>query len=311
MNNPIFFNPKNTLNLFGLNNYFTFLSSLYHKKKLPKVIMLTGNKCLGKSTLVNHFLYSIFDEKNYDKKNLVQLESSIFYNQFKIILFPNITYVSGADYTSVKIDDIRELKKKILYSSILNKERFIVFDDIELFNLNSLNALLKILEEPSKNIFFILINNKKKAILDTIRSRSLEIQIILNEEERVNIINKLIHHFKIEAVIDPKKSHLTPGYFIKFNYIIKQYDISFLNDFTENLNLLLNLYKKHKENLFFDMTFFIADFYLRDLKEKKIFGDDKIYDLKNFIFKNLNSFMMYNINQNTLISAVNNKINYE
>ena len=36
MNNPIFFNPKNTLNLFGLNNYFTFLSSLYHKKKLPK-----------------------------------------------------------------------------------------------------------------------------------------------------------------------------------------------------------------------------------------------------------------------------------
>ena len=311
MNNPIFFNPKNTLNLFGLNNYFTFLSSLYHKKKLPKVIMLTGNKCLGKSTLVNHFLYSIFDEKNYDKKNLVQLESSIFYNQFKNSLFPNITYVSGADYTSVKIDDIRELKKKILYSSILNKERFIVFDDIELFNLNSLNALLKILEEPSKNIFFILINNKKKAILDTIRSRSLEIKIILNEEERVNIINKLIHHFKIEAVIDPKKSHLTPGYFIKFNYIIKQYDISFLNDFTENLNLLLNLYKKHKENLFFDMTFFIADFYLRDLKEKKIFRDDKIYDLKNFIFKNLNSFIIKNINQNTLISAVNNKINYE
>lgn len=311
MNNPIFFNPKNTLNLFGLNNHFTFLSSLYHKKKLPKVIMLTGNKSLGKSTLVNHFLYSIFDEKNYDKKNLVQLESSIFYNQFKNSLFPNITYVSGADYTSVKIDDIRELKKKILYSSILNKERFIVFDDIELFNLNSLNALLKILEEPSKNIFFILINNKKKAILDTIRSRSLEIKIILNEEERVNIINKLIHHFKIEAVIDPKKSYLTPGYFIKFNYIIKQYDISFLNDFTENLNLLLNLYKKHKENLFFDMTFFIADFYLRDLKEKKIFQDDKIYDLKNFIFKNLNSFMMYNINQNTLISAVNNKINYE
>ena len=171
--------------------------------------------------------------------------------------------------------------------------------------------MLKILEEPSKNIFFILINNKKKAILDTIRSRSLEIKIILNEEERVNIINKLIHHFKIEAVIDPKKSHLTPGYFIKFNYIIKQYDISFLNDFTENLNLLLNLYKKHKENLFFDMTFFIADFYLRDLKEKKIFRDDKIYNIKNFIFKNLNSFMMYNINQNTLISAVNNKINYE
>ena len=77
--------------------------------------MLTGNKSLGKSTLVNHFLHSIFDRNHYDDKNFnVQLESSIFYNQFKNSLFPNITYVSGADYTTVKIDDIRLLKENFI-----------------------------------------------------------------------------------------------------------------------------------------------------------------------------------------------------
>ena len=32
-----------------------------------KVLLLTGNKGSGKSTLINHLLFSIFDEKNYDK----------------------------------------------------------------------------------------------------------------------------------------------------------------------------------------------------------------------------------------------------
>ena len=30
--------------------------------------MLTGLKGSGKSTLINHFLFSIFDKENYDKK---------------------------------------------------------------------------------------------------------------------------------------------------------------------------------------------------------------------------------------------------
>ena len=35
-------------------------------------------------------------------------------------------------------------------------------DDIEMFSTNSLNALLKLIEEPTKLNYFIFINNKKK-----------------------------------------------------------------------------------------------------------------------------------------------------
>ena len=72
MMNPPFFNPKNSLCLFGLKEEFNFISSLYKKKKLPKVLMLSSNKGIGKSTLAYHFLFSIFDPSNYNKnKNIL------------------------------------------------------------------------------------------------------------------------------------------------------------------------------------------------------------------------------------------------
>jgi DNA polymerase-3 subunit delta' len=311
MNYPFFFDSKNSLNLFGLNENFKFLTSLYMKQNLPKVLMLTGTKGSGKSTLVNHFLFSVFDKKNYDQKKLSFLDSSSLYKEFKNDIFSNIIYIKGSNFKSVKVEDIRNLKTRIFQSTIMNKERFIVFDDIELFNVNSLNALLKLIEEPNKNNYFFLINNKSKPLLETVKSRALEIKIILKENQRLKIINDLLKLFELEKILDPKASQLSPGNFIKFNFIFKEYNISLVNNFADNFSLLLNLYKKNKDILFINIAYFIVDFYFKDLKDKNIYNSDKIYEIKNFIFENLNNFLMFNINQNTLINAVNNKLNYE
>ena len=205
MSYPIFFDSRNSLNLFELQDKFKLLKDLYIKKTLPKVLMLTGEKGSGKSTLVNHLLYSIFDE-NYNLKNNEIKENSIFLKEYKKDIFSNIIYIKGANFKSVKIEDIRNLKSKIFQSTILNKDRFIIFDDIDLFNHNSLNALLKTIEEPSKNTYFFLINNKAKPLLETIKSRALEIKIILNENQRLKIINKLTSFHELELILDPKKS---------------------------------------------------------------------------------------------------------
>ena len=154
MTSPSFFNAKNSLNLFVLSKDFKFLYLLYEKKKLPKVLLLSGNKGFGKSTLINHFLLSIFDKENYNLSENIISEQSLIYNQFKNNIFSNIIYMNGADFSSVKIDDIRNLKLKIFQSTIINKDRFIILDDIELFNNNCVNALLKIIEEPSQGNYF-------------------------------------------------------------------------------------------------------------------------------------------------------------
>ena len=308
MNYPSYFNTKNSLNLFNLKENFRFISELHSNQNLPKVLMFTGNKGSGKSTLINHFLYSIFDNVNYDKETFSISENSSFLKKFQNNIFSNIIYISGADYKSVNIDDIRNLKKNILQTTISKKDRFIIFDDIELFNQNSLNALLKIIEEPSQRNYFILINNKRKPLLETIKSRSLEIKIILNEKQRLEIINELVRFYNINLILDPKISQLSPGSFVKFNYICKEYSILPTSNFVENLNLLLNIYKKNKDILIIDLMFYLADEYFKYAKESNLYENDKIFEIKNYIVDNLNSFIVYNINQKSIINAINNKL---
>jgi len=305
---PVYFDSKKSLNLFGLSDNFIFLKNLYSNNKLPKVLMMTGKKGLGKSTLMNHLMFYIFDKNNYDLSNNILTSKSDFYNRFLNNVFPNIIYVSGSDTKSTKIEDIRNLKKKIFKTSISSEPRFIILDDVELFNINSLNALLKIIEEPSDNNYFLLINNQSKPLIATIKSRCLEIKIILNEKKRLSIINSLIEKFKINLTIDPKVSELTPGYFIKFNHIFEENEISNDQDFLKNLSILLNLYKKNKDLMFIDSILFLTDNYFNNLKNEKSINSDKLVEYKSFVFENISNFFTYNLNQNALLNAISNKI---
>ena len=94
MDYPKYFNPKNSLKLFGLEKKFNFLSSIYLKDKLPKVLMLSGLKGTGKSTLINHFLFSLFDTHNYDRPNNTLSDTSVFYKKFRenSIIFRNSSF---------------------------------------------------------------------------------------------------------------------------------------------------------------------------------------------------------------------------
>ena len=303
-----YFDSKKSLKLFGLIDNFNLIKNLYITKKLPKVLMLTGKKGSGKSTLINHLMFYIFDQKNYQEKENVLKTDSAFYNQFINNIFSNIIYLSGSNFKNIKIDDIRNLKIQISKTSISEKPRFIIFDDVELFNINSLNALLKVIEEPSKNNFFLLINNKSKPLIETIKSRCLDVQIILNEQKRLDIIKSLITRFEINPVIDPLTSKLTPGNFIIFNYFFKENQIIPDRDYLKNLTIILNLYKKNKEVLYIDMLLFLTDYYFNELKEKGALTKEKTIDYKIFVFENINKFFLYNLNQNALLTTINSKI---
>ena len=93
--------------------------------------------------------------------------------------------------------------------------------------------------------------------------------------------------------------------------MFKQNNIDIKNDYLLNLSLLLDLYKKNKDILFINLAFFIADYYFKNLKNKNLFKKDKIFEIKNYIFDNLNNFIIFNINQNSLINAISKKLNYE
>ena len=96
-------------------------------------------------------------------------------------------------------------------SSINKKPRLVLIDNIEHLNINSVNALLKVLEEPNDNIYFILINSNKK-ILPTLKSRCLNYNIFLTSNQSFDITNKILDQNCMNLIHEQMINHYsTPG----------------------------------------------------------------------------------------------------
>lgn len=298
------FNSKNTCKLFNLKDKFDFFKDLISKDILPKVILLTGEKGIGKSTLINHVLNFYFDQNNYNlDDNIINKESAVFKQVFNNI-FPNLIYLNGSDYKNVKIEDIRNLKDLLLKTPINNKKRFIIFDDVEKFNLNSMNGLLKIIEEPSKMNNFILINNKSKPLPETIVSRCNEIKIFLRDEVKRDIISSLLGYFNQKTDFKIELINISPGNFLKFNYIVDRNKINFEENILINFKKFLNLYKKEKNPIYQDLLIFLSDYYIEKRKKEDPSNYLEIIENRSFLIKSINDFFLYNLNQGTLMNSI-------
>ena len=254
-------NPFKSLNLYGLDNYFDELIKFYNLKKFPNVLQLDGKKGTGKFTLINHFLNYIFSGDDYDVSKKIINPSNTCYKQILDGIFENVVYIKNDGTSKVKIDDIRILKTLILKSTINNKPRFIIFDDIEKLSINTSNALLKIIEEPSSNNYFILINNNQNNLIETISSRSLKIKIYLDETSRLKIINSLILEHKIDPYLDYAKIKISPGEFLIYNKLCVDNSIDNDLPYISKIYKLLNLYKSNKNKLFINLSIFFTEIY--------------------------------------------------
>ena len=208
-------NPASQLTLYGHHFEFCNFINLYKNKKLPNKILLSGEKGIGKSTLAYHIINHILsfnEDHSYDEKNFkINPENK----SYKLILNksnPNFISIDvDEDKKSIDINQIRNLILTLNKSSFNTKPRIVLIDNIELLNINSVNALLKILEEPNDNIYFILINNHKK-ILPTLRSRCLNYNIHLKSEESFDISSKILGGNVKDLIHDQMiNTYSTPG----------------------------------------------------------------------------------------------------
>jgi len=81
----------------------------------------------------------------------------------------DVMEIDGASNNSV--DDIRELRDNIGYSTMAGKHRVIVIDEVHMLSKAAFNALLKTLEEPPQNVIFILATTDPQKVPATILSR--------------------------------------------------------------------------------------------------------------------------------------------
>ena len=310
MNKEDILDPLQTKKLIGLNSYFDDLLKLYNLKKLPKVMLISGKKGLGKFTLINHFLNYIFSMNTYDlSKKIISEKSEVYEKQLKGI-FENVIHVKNEGNQKIKIEDIRKLKSFLSKTPINGNSRFIILDDAEQLSPNSSNALLKIIEEPTEINYFILIDNQLNNVIETISSRCIKFKIILNKKDELKIIRSLIEEKKIKKILNEDNLDLSPGQFLRYNNLCLENDIRNELEYLEKLEKLLNLYKKSKNKMFVNLSILFTNeyFYNLSLKEKKQVL--LINSVKNKIIHYINDFFIYNLNLNSVLKLIHTQFTY-
>lgn len=85
---------------------------------------------------------------------------------------PDLTYISSEKSDSViKIEQIRAVNTQVFTASALGNNRVVIITPAENLTISASNALLKILEEPPNNVYFILVAEHITTLPATILSR--------------------------------------------------------------------------------------------------------------------------------------------
>jgi DNA polymerase-3 subunit delta' len=273
--------------------------------------MLNGKKGIGKFTLVFHFINYIFSKKDTNSYNTADKSinvNSTFYNLLLNNTAQDVIFIRASENKNIKIEDIRLLKSTLSNSTLSDKSRFIIIDEVEFMNTNSVNALLKTLEEPTSNNFFILINNQQTNLIETISSRCLKTSIFLTSAQKNEVINYLVEDRGIENLIDIDKD-LSPGLFLKFNEIYLKYKINKSDNIFIKLNILINAYKKEKDKSLISLTYFLIDYFFFNKIHINMNKIEFLLDAKSSINKTIKDFVQFNLNTNTVLNSIKIKLN--
>ena len=284
--------------LIGHDIIFHNLINLYNNDLLPNKILFSGNNGIGKYLLAKHFINYIFSKKEdykYDLNNLSihsQNKSNILLNNKT---HPNIFYISKkAEKKFIEISQIREMIQFQNRSSFNNQNRIILINDVEYLNSSSANALLKSVEEPNNNLFYILIYNSEKRIPHTLKSRCIEFKIILLSEHLSNIVNNYFDKNVYQKIpIDFLNIYSSPSFLISLiNFMINN-EINNKDATIENFILNIIHKKLYLKDPFIinNINYFIELFFYKNISlTKKI-----TFKIKEYFYLKLSLINKYNL----------------
>ncbi len=306
-------NPTTQTHLFGLNSYLTSLIKLIDSNYLPNKIILSGPKGIGKSTLAHHFINYVFSKNEDFSYNVKTASINKLNRSYKLIenqSHPNFYRIDLIDEKkNIEINQIREMINYGNKSSFNAKPRFVLIDNLEYLNLNSLNALLKIVEEPNNNLFFILILNNNNRISDTLKSRCITFKINLSFEQSIEISNKLLND-SINKILhdDLINYYFTPGEIINLVHFAKSNNID-LKEYSLKKLLLLLIDKKYytKDNFIKYYIFNIIQHYFLKLLHKSKRKKQILTLYNDFIRMNSNC-STFNLNYENLFMEFTSKV---
>ena len=310
------FLPIRQEKLFLYDQYFNLFTKLYKNNLLPNKILLTGQSGLGKSTFAYHFINSILSDKEncpYDFINFTINPLNRSFRLIKQLCHTNFYLIENFD--DKQTIDIRQVKDMISFvnkTSYEKKIKFILIDNAEYLNLSSVNALLKIVEEPPSNTFIIFIHNSSIKLIETLKSRCIEFKIFFSNKKKQIILKNLLTYYDLKIDINfvekIKSFYDSPGTILNLIKLINEKVIDISNP--NLINIISNLMEfilKNKNNTNLNLLQNTIElFFFQELKKTN--NKNKISLNYTKVINGLNFFRKYNIDMNNTFYEIKENI---
>ena len=179
-------------NILGNENIKELLTNAVKNNKTSHSYMFVGTEGIGKKMIAKEFAKMILcegEEKYCNKcKSCLEFDSN---NN------PDFTEIVP-DGNNVKIEQIREMQRKIVEQPIISTKKVYIIDDADLMTREAQNCLLKTLEEPPEFANIILIGSNESSFLSTIKSRCTIIKFNPIPDEMVK--NYIKEKYELENI---------------------------------------------------------------------------------------------------------------
>lgn len=154
-------------NILGNDKIKEALKNTIINKNASHSYMFIGVEGIGKKLIATEFSKRLLC--NNEKIDCNECKSCI---EFDSKNHPDFSILEP-DGNLIKIDQIRNMQKKIQEKPIISKRKIYIIDDADKMTREAQNCLLKTLEEPPEYISIILIGNNESSFLPTIKSRCM------------------------------------------------------------------------------------------------------------------------------------------
>jgi len=192
------FRPKDFTRVVGQSHIVEILKNQIKTGNLGHAYLFSGIRGTGKTSCAKIFARAVNCLNPKDGNPCNECENC------KMILNDKALEVVEMDAASNRrIDDIRELKEKVIYPPQIVKYKVYIIDEAHMITNEGFNALLKILEEPPKHLIFILATTEIDKLPDTIISRCQRFEFKrIHNLDIVENIKYILNNLNVEVEKD-------------------------------------------------------------------------------------------------------------
>ncbi len=177
----------------GQEHITSTLSRAIETNRVAHAFIFTGTRGVGKTTTARILARALNCEKGPTPQ-----PCGVCNNCKNILAGSSFDVLEIDGASNNKVDDIRELRDNIGYSSMGGNHRIFVIDEVHMLSNSAFNALLKTLEEPPDNVIFIFATTEPHKIPATIHSRCQRYDFRRIGAEQ--ILQRLIHICDAEKI---------------------------------------------------------------------------------------------------------------